>query len=169
MCGGNACLVPLPGPPRPSLGCLESQLWPLRAKIKSHLQSGINLVHLGATRGQKSGRFGGNKGTACAKSKDRHGVGVALGLGGTWGAGRAAGAGRDLARRQVWGSAQRWHPGQCSSSHALPCPASDGLLISSFSPFMVFPVAVAFINKHFGDLPLRTSAPQESRALNIYK
>lgn len=52
---------------------------------------------------------------------------------------------------------------------APPCPASDGLLISSFSPFMVFPVAVAFINKHFGDLPLRTSAPQESRALNIYK
>lgn len=57
-------------------------------------------------------------------------------------------------------------------AEALPCPAVPrlgSLLISSFSPFMVFPVAVAFINKHFGDLPLRTSAPQESRALNIYK
>lgn len=60
-------------------------------------------------------------------------------------------------------------PGQRRPRHAPPCPASGSLLISSFSPFMVFPVAVAFINKHFGDLPLRTSAPQESRALNIYK
>lgn len=79
------------------------------------------------------------------------------------------GPGRDLAWRQAWGSARRQCPEQERPRRAPPCPASGGLLISSFSPFMEFPVAVAFINKHFGDLPLRTSAPQESRALNIYK
>jgi hypothetical protein len=42
-------------PPRLSLGSLESQVWPLRAKIKSHPRSSINLVHLGAMRGQSSG------------------------------------------------------------------------------------------------------------------
>lgn len=57
------------------------------------------------------------------RGKDRNRVGVAPGLAEVWGAGRAAGAGRDLAWRQTWGSAQWWHPGQRSSSHAPPCPA----------------------------------------------
>lgn len=91
-------------------------------------------------------------------------VGVARreeGQAGPRGAGRAAGAGE--------GPGSEAGLGLCPAVAPWPCPASARLLISSFSPFMVFPVAVAFINKHFGDLPLRTSAPQESRALNIYK
>lgn len=88
---------------------------------------------------------------------------------GPWWAGRVAGAGEGPGLEAGLGLCPAVAPRPWRPYGAPPCPASGSWLISSFSPFMVFPVAVAFINKHFGDLPLRTSAPQESRALNIYK
>lgn len=106
---------------------------------------------------------------AWGRAEGRRGVGVSWREAGPWGAGRAAGAGEGPGLEAGLGLCPAVVPGQRRPRHAPPCPASGSLLISSFSPFMVFPVAVAFINKHFGDLPLRTSAPQESRALNIYK
>lgn len=54
--GEDVCFVGLPAPPQTLPGQPgESQIWPLRAKIKIHPRSSINLVLLGAMRGQSSG------------------------------------------------------------------------------------------------------------------
>lgn len=96
---GDACFARLPGPPRPSLGSLESQVWPLRAETKTHPQSSINLVLLGAMRGQSNGHLLVIKKQLVPGTEDRHGgwhwallgfEGQAgqLGRGGTWLGGR---------------------------------------------------------------------------------
>lgn len=70
---------------KPSLDSLESQVWPLRAKIETHPQSSTNMVHLGATRGQSSGHLVVIKGQLVPRTGMGAGTGSCWGLRGSQG------------------------------------------------------------------------------------